>query len=260
MHDPAPLRRPLSSWSRRATRQGFLASIPGTAEALEIGPFCNPALTGPNVRYADIMDAEALRERATSRGRSPGRVPEIDHVLPNGDLSQIAARFDLVFSSHCVEHQPDLIHHLAQVAELLRPGGSYHLIIPDKRFCFDHFLPETLIGDVLQAHEDARRVHTLRSIVEHRGFTTHNRSLRHWLGMHGSIHGPRRMARIAHAIRQRAKACEDYVDVHAWQFTPGSFLNLISELSELKLSPLRPERVWHTPFPRMEFMAVLRKS
>jgi hypothetical protein len=39
-------------------------------------------------------------------------------------------------SSHCIEHQPDLIGHLIGVARLLSTNGLYFLTILDKRSVF----------------------------------------------------------------------------------------------------------------------------
>lgn len=252
--------RPRSSWSRQAGRAGFLAEIDGACDVLEIGPFARPALSGPRVRYADVMGAQGLRARAEEIGRDPVGVPMIDYVTPNGDLSEISERFDVVFSAHCLEHQPDLIHHLRQVAALLRPGGTYRLILPDKRYCFDHFLPESLTSDVLQAHHERRRVHTLKSVIDHCSFTAHRSSLAHWLGWHGPRVRPDRARRIRHGIRRFRQADGAYLDVHAWQFTPWSFLRLIEDLAALEVIPLHLHAVWHTRFGRFEFMAVLKKG
>ena len=89
-----------------------------------------------------------------------------------------------VFSSHCIEHQPDLVRHLQEVANLLEPDGAYFLLIPNKLYCFDHFIAETSVADVMLAHHLGHRVHTLASVIEHRALTTHNDPSRHWLGDH----------------------------------------------------------------------------
>ena len=49
-------------------RNDFATLIPKHASVLEIGPFFNPLLRGPNVRYFDVLPREKLVERATSIG------------------------------------------------------------------------------------------------------------------------------------------------------------------------------------------------
>lgn len=266
--DPARLAAHYSAFGLRegrcaspaAVRAGFLTAIDVELPTLEIGPFVNPALRGPSVTYADVLDQQGLQERAVRLGLST-EAPEINFVCPNGDLSAIDRRFAQVFSSHCIEHQPDLIHHLQQVGDLLEPGGCYFLIVPDKRYCFDHFLPESTIADVLDAHQSKRRVHSLRSVIEHRALTTHNDCNRHWAGDHQDPGYRDSVAvRAAQAIREHVAANGSYVDVHAWQFTPESFRETMSMLFSLRFTSLRPARVYETPRSRLEFCAVLTRE
>lgn len=248
------------SASPAAVRAGFLAAIDASLPTLEIGPFVNPALRGPSVAYADVLNQQGLQHRAVRLGLST-EAPAIDFVCPNGDLSEIDRRFAQVFSSHCIEHQPDLIHHLDQVAHLLELGGCYFVVVPDKRYCFDHFLPQSSIADVLDAHQSERRTHSLRSVIEHRALTTHNDCQRHWTGdhqdpgYHDSV-----PVRAARAVQEYNAANGSYVDVHAWQFTPGSFRALMSALFDLKLTRLKPLRTYETPRNQLEFCAVLARE
>jgi len=240
-------------------RLEFIASIPKEAQVLEIGPFDRPWLLGPQVRYFDVLSQDDLKARAEAEPkRNPDGCPVIHYVSPTGDLSVVHDEFAAVFSSHCIEHQPDLIHHLREVGRLLRPGGRYHLIIPDKRFCFDHFLPETRAADV-QAGK-GRSLHTEKAVTEHVLGTTHNVNILHWLGFHGRPVGENSaaQARNEDALRRTRKG--EYVDVHAWQFTPTSFRALIQQLFEAGEINLRPTTVHNTGFGRIEFMAVLTRS
>nr|WP_051205402.1 hypothetical protein [Salinimicrobium xinjiangense] len=102
----------------------------------------------------------------------------------------INEKFDNVVSSHCIEHQPDLIQHLNDVSQILFPEGKYYLIIPNKRYCFDHFNCESKLEDVLNAHEEKRIKHSLRSVITHRlSMQTHNDPFMHWKGNHGERSG-----------------------------------------------------------------------
>lgn len=148
-------------------REDFVRLIPANADSLEIGPFYNPLLRGSHTRYFDVMDKAALEARSRAIGAHNAVAPEIDFISPIGDLSIVDADFDYILSSHCIEHQPDLVEHLQQVSRLLRPGGRYFLLVPDKRFCFDALLAESTIADVLDAHHAQRKVHALKSVVEH---------------------------------------------------------------------------------------------
>ena len=140
-------------------RQSFVELIPPTARVLEIGPFAAPMLHGPNVSYVDVMPTHDLRARAIQLGLDPEKVPEIDWVSTGSDLSVVSDQFNVVVSSHAIEHQPDIIGHLQDIADLLLPGGRYFLLIPDHRYCFDHFFEPSLLQQMIDAHREKRTVH-----------------------------------------------------------------------------------------------------
>ena len=85
--------------------------------------------------YVDVLDREALQKKAAGDPNSRGAlVPEIDFIWKGEPYRELTRReFDVVFSSHNVEHQPDLVAHLEDVASVLRPGGLFLMVIPDKR-------------------------------------------------------------------------------------------------------------------------------
>jgi hypothetical protein len=240
-------------------REEFVPRAPRNLPVLELGPFANPALRGMNIRYADVLSTTELRVRAVDCGMDPAGCPEIHYVLTHFDLSRITEKFSAVFSSHCIEHQPDLVRHLQSVEMLLSDQGQYLLIIPDKRYCFDHFLPETSIADIMTAYVRNQRVHEVGSIIEHWALTTHNETERHWNGDHGQPHICNTMEPLTRALREYQADPMRYFDVHAWQFTPKSFLDLILLLNDLNLTTLSPVEVHNTPWGRNEFCAILEK-
>jgi SAM-dependent methyltransferase len=239
------------------TRTQFLAQFPSAGSVLELGPFDVPAMVGENVAYFDVLDQEGLRQRAAEHGRNPASGPFIDYVSENGSLSVVTRKFDAVFSSHVIEHQHDLVRHLDEVASIMRPGGSYFLVIPDKRYCLDHFLPETTFSDVLSVFEHGPETHIERAIHHVHYNLAHNDPLKHWIGLHG-----RRLT----ANQPRAAFQQDveqyrsgrYRDIHALQFTPGSFLEILEQLHVTGRSRLKPVKVYDTRFGEPEFFAVLR--
>ncbi|CUU41102.1 hypothetical protein [Blastochloris viridis] len=246
--------------SLAASRAGLISLVRTIAPALEIGPFDRPILPRETAKFFDVQPSEELRKRAAPLDdRDPDGVPHIDYVSPTGDLSIVDDRFRLVVSSHAIEHQPDLVGHLRHVARILDADGCYALLIPDCRYCFDHFLPPSNVGAVIDAHLEGRRVHRLASVIEHHALTTHNDSLRHWHGDHAQ-EGRGDVQRIRNAIAEWQAAAGGYIDVHAWQFTPQSFREITATLHALGLTGLRPLRVYETPHGSNEFCAVLVKD
>lgn len=238
-------------------RPAFVERLGTLGSVLEIGPFCSPVMRGDCVRYLDILDADQLRARAADIGMDASGCPErIHHV---GSIEDVDEIFDGVISCHSVEHQPDLIRHLEGVAQILRPeGGRYHLIVPDKRYCFDHYLPESTVADVIQAHEERRTLHTLKSVIEHRALTTHNDSIAHWQGQHGERYRPDQPDRVREAMNIHRNS--GYHDVHAWYFTPNNFWNITSVLHAVGLTRLKPVEIYATRLNALEFFVVLERD
>jgi SAM-dependent methyltransferase len=229
-------------------------------QCLEIGPFDCPLLKGSHVKYFDVLDSEQLLVRANEHQRATLDVPYIDYVEPSGSLGLVNDTFDFVFSSHCIEHQPNLINHLNEVKSILNVNGVFALIVPDKRYCFDHYIPETNVAEIIDAHKTDLKTHSLRSIIEHRSLTTHNDPLRHWVGDHGNIGELSDPERIRVAIAEYENSCGDYIDVHAWQFTPNSFVSIMETLYNLGFSPFNNVTVSGTPFARQEFTVIMQSD
>ncbi|MEM6537468.1 MAG: hypothetical protein AAF668_07025 [Pseudomonadota bacterium] len=242
-------------------REHLLSIVAESGDVLEIGPFFNPTIAGENVSYFDVLDQNALRARAKDHSLNPDNVPYIDYVSPIGDLSVVDHQFAAAISSHCIEHQPNLVGHLHQVEQLLIPGGSYFLIVPDKRYCFDSLLAESTSADIIGAHIEGRKRHAVAHIIEHRAMTTHNDPQRHWQGDHTEPRSDEeRQRRIRQALQEVSDAGEDYIDVHAWKFTPDCFHKILDDLAALELTGLSIDYIGDTPSGRNEFTAVLKKQ
>lgn len=243
-----------------AYRKNFIPLIDTSTPTLEIGPFFSPALRGGDVYYFDVLDRDGLIEHARSMNLGEVQPPFIHYVSPYGDLTTIDRAFSNIFSSHCIEHQPDLVSHLQNVGNLLDKGGRYYVVAPDKRYCFDHFLPKSLLSDVICAHAEKRTNHTMATVIRHCSQTTHNEPKRHWRGDHADPGYSEGIAARALNAVDVYRASEGYFDSHAWQFTPDSFRSICQQLYDLKLSPLRPTQVRATQRGYFEFTAILEKD
>lgn len=246
--------------SRVTDRLSFFALVGIQGSILEIGPLANPSVRGANVKYFDVLDTEALRAKARANQQNPESCPNIDYVSDTGDLGIVNAQFDAVVSSHAIEHQPDLVRHLDGVARILKLGGRYFLAVPDKRYCFDHFIAETTLADVLGAYARAARLHDATNIIRHFISTTHNDCMRHWHGDHGASAWKTDPTLIATALDHVARTAGIYADAHAWQFSPESFADLMQALHGHGFSPFSVERVYPTLYGSLEFYAVLKKE
>lgn len=243
--------------SPHARRGGFQEFARGAKSILEIGPGHRPSFIGAHVRYFDVTDPDGLRARvAHMPDENTGGTPKhIDYVSPTGDLSIVHETFDVVFSAHAIEHQPDLIRHLRDVRRLLNPGGAYLALMPDRRFCFDQTTPRSTLGQVIQAHKEERRTHSIANIIDACMLSTHNDADRHWRGDSPDVAFDIDRARHALSIVESAK--DAYIDVHAWRFTSEEMRDVLQALRALALIDVSAIRVFSTPHGADEFGLML---
>ena len=243
--------------SQYALRDGLLKFARGANSVLEIGPGHRPCFTGPKVRYFDVTDNAGLRARVAHKpDEHVGAAPKIVHyVSPTGDLGVVPETFDVVFSSHAIEHQPDLIRHLQAVRRLLNPGGAYIALVPDRRYCFDQFQPRSTLGQVIEAFRQERRTHSIANVIDANILGTHNDPLRHWAG--DSPETPLDVRRARHALKTLEQAGGDYLDVHAWRFSSEEMRDTLNMLRALDLIAFDAIRVFSTPRDSGEFALIL---
>ena len=239
-------------------RNEFLANIDLKLKSLEIGPFASPFLTGNKTRYFDIKDKKGLINRAKEHNLDTSRIPDIDYVSPTADLKIVKEKFDLVFSSHCLEHQLDLIEHFKDVGNLLIKNGFYYMAIPDKRYCFDHYIPHSLLSDVLNSHFFKTKRHTLKTVLSECE-TTHNFPNLHWSGDNGqNIYENNRLLCYKDKIKMFMKS-DDFIDFHQWRFMPDNFVFIVNSLYRMGLIELKLEKIFCTMKDSNEFFAILKK-
>jgi SAM-dependent methyltransferase len=226
---------------------------------LEIGPLNRPLITGHFMKYFDLLPTEKLKIRAVDQGLDPISVPPIDFHDENGDLSVIADTFNDVISAHCLEHQPDLVRHLQNVSRILKStSGRYWIVLPDKRYCFDALIPETSLTGIVEAFDKHLTKPSIWKVIEHRALTTHNDPVEHWNGNHGDP-DTNLKSRWDAAKKEFEDSDGAYIDVHCWQFTPQSFVNIINGLLKLGYIDFEVEEIFDTPTNDLEFCAILKK-
>lgn len=217
-------------------------------------------VNGHNVFYFDVLSSEELISRALEHGIPTSRIPKKIHYVAN-NLDSIPHSFDNIISSHVVEHQPDFLSHLQSIEKCLANKGRYFLCVPDKRYCFDHNLCESTIADVLHAFYEKRKVHNLKSIIEHRCLTTHNDPMLYWGNFANKVWLNKSSPdSIFNAINEYESSLGSYIDVHAFYFTPSSFFNIMQLLFALKLTTLHVERIYPTKLNNNEFWVILKKG
>lgn len=220
------------SWNTAQLRNFLKSRV--FENSLEIAPYHSPLLNG--AKTFDVFNQKELQDAARKLIQEGiqvdvNAIPQIDYTHPTGDLSSVDCTFDLIVSSHCAEHQPNLIRHLQHVAEKLNHDGLYVCIFPDRRQCFDQSLPAKTLAEVLQANYESREFHTFVNLWNSRFHTTHNDSPRHWRDDHES-NKKTFSSKDEELILQESKS-RKYIDCHAWQFSDNEMVDLIMNLHKL---------------------------
>ncbi len=247
--------------------QILLAPVSREAHIIEIGPSYNPIAPkagGWNTKTLDHTTREKLIAHYRGQpGVDVNRIEEVDFIWTGGPLADAVPKalhgtFDALVASHVIEHTPNLIAFLNSAAVLLKADGVVALAIPDKRYCFDYFQPLTTTGQLLAAHAEQRSRHTRRVAFDHVAYAVNNGGVGAW-GQQ-----PTQELRFFHTVEEARKLFdliekrEDYVDLHAWRFTPASFELLLLELARLGETNWCVDRV--TPANGCEFFAWLRRG
>jgi hypothetical protein len=238
-----------------------------TGRGLEIGPLAAAIATRQqaDVRYADVFGRDRLVEHYEGHPINLDLIPEIDYPLWDGERMRTLAEaakpgvpFDWIAASHVIEHIPDVIGWLQQIAEMTTDEGTLVLAVPDRRYCFDSHRPPTTVGQMLQAFDARDLTPSVRAVYDYFRTTVDMAPQRYWKGEFPTY--DRRIHSLELTLEKVAEArAGNYVDAHVWMWTPDSFVETIDELRLLGLCPWRVERLAPTERNELEFLAVLRR-
>jgi len=163
-----------------------------------------------------------------------------------------------VVASHVIEHVPDVIGWLDEVAQLLFDDGRLVLAIPDRRFSFDALRPATTVGQMLLAHRARDVTPSVRAVYDHYSQAVTFNPAAAWLGLPPDPN--QRIHDLDYVLAQLAR-CEDgqYVDCHVWLFTPRSFIEQLQELERLDLVSFVVDEIVLPRQGEFEFYVRLRR-
>jgi SAM-dependent methyltransferase len=207
---------------------------------LEIGPLVNPIVTPDmgQVYYADHASAAELRAKyLDDPGVDVDKIAAVDFVWGDQTLAECAAAaapFDYVVAAHVVEHVPDLVGWLREVAQVLPPGGRLCLVVPDRRLTFDVRRRPTTLAEIVEAHVLHFRRPSARAIFDHFSRYVDVDTAALWHGARGYPEGTPVDLPMGWAQVQRAQTGE-YLDTHCWVFSDGEFVELLGELMRMGL-------------------------
>lgn len=243
-------------------RQHIRQSTATTDRGIEIGASYAPILPkaeGYDVFVIDHASQDELQAKYAAQGVDVSRVEPVDAIDDGGEFTQLLApgeSFDYIVASHVFEHLTDPIHFLQRCERALGDSGRLYLLIPDRRFTFDYLRPVSSTGQFLRAYLDGQRRHDAGALYDHHAFNAMRDGVQVWgdPGPGNIVFAGTPHAGYAAAVNTGT----DYVDCHAWVFTPSSMRLLLSELRALGLLTLN-EAFFHDSVG-CEFMLVLSRS
>ena len=251
----------------RRRRIGALVDL-ARGRGLEIGPLSSAVAQRPeyDVRYVDAWSQGNLRAHYAHDSNVVGEdIPEMDFVLIQPDrtlsLAEAVSRdapYSWVVASHVIEHVPDVIGWLGDIASVLADDGELVLAIPDRRFCFDARRQATSVGQMIHAHDLESTVPSVRAVFDHFREAVSVTSASLWRGATidetARIHGLEQTLELTEQARSG-----QYIDCHVWTFTPESFCAQVRELGRLGMTDLVLHHLVPTAPDELEFYAVLRR-
>ena len=231
---------------------------------LEIGPSHNPIAPkkdGFNVKILDHMTKEGLIEKYKEHHINLQNIEEVDYVWNGEKYSKLIGDkhcFKWIIASHLIEHTPDLVSFLNDCDELLSDDGILSLVIPDKRFCFDHYRPITSLSNVIDANYHNHTIHSPGTVAEYFLNVVSKSGQIAWDSNHSGQYEFVHTLMDAKNGMQSVINDSSYLDVHSWCFVPSSFRLIINDLFNLGLISLK--EVCYFPTSGSEFYVSLSRN
>jgi hypothetical protein len=228
---------------------------------LEIGALHHPIVerSGAKVLYVDHADTAALHAKYADDA-DVGVMVDVDVVWGEDVLADALGDrgpIDWVIASHVIEHVPNPVGWLDQLADVMRDGAVLSLAIPDKRYCFDIHRRESDPSEVVGAWLADSKRPSLATVYDFYARIASVDAAQAWAGAYsqpveGDVERGMEWAR-------RAASTNEYVDVHCWTFTPWSFIAMLRTLFRLGLTSFRVVSFTPTVPNELEFFCALER-
>lgn len=222
----------------------LLSLFDSSGFGLEVGPSYNPLVPkskGYKVETVDHADATTLRKKYSDNA---SQIEEVDYVSDGQGLLELIGspqRYDYIVASHVIEHVTDIVKFLRDCSTLLKPSGVLVLAVPDKRYCFDTLRPVSTVGQALQAYIEKRTRHTPGMLFDHVVSVSKKAGNIVWVEPTLDNIEFAHTRNDAKNLFETSQTSTEYIDTHAWQFTPSYFRYFIKMLRSLGYIQLAEE-------------------
>jgi len=216
----------------------------------EIGPLNLPFLSKSD---ANVLDTEGIRKKYPTLSDTV----EVDRPMINDSIADTLANdapLDYLVASHVMEHVPNPIRWMNEIASVLRAGGLLSIALPDRRATFDFYREETCASDLIAPYLRDLTIPDVRAVYDHHSQATAVNM--HWAipdesaYPHEVINGKGavrpKVVSPDHMAMTRLAQSGQYLDVHCWVFTPPSFLLAMAQIAYDDLLPFRCKQFYPT--------------
>lgn len=229
---------------------------------LEVGPLDRPFVdkSANNVFYVDYFDEEQLRRKIRgNKNRNPEAIVNLDYVLGGRNISEVVDRsFDYIFTSHVLEHLPNLFGWLNDVSKVLNPEGIVFCIVPDCRYCFDIERPNTGLGELIENYSLDRKRPAPRHVFDQHFYHKKVKAASLWSSYFEHKKQVERTFDVHQSYEMFTKAQQSYHDCHVNLFTPDSIKECIVESRKLGLHQFKIIKVSQTRRNKLDFFIDMR--
>ena len=217
---------------------------------LEIGALDRPLIpiTPGKSYFADYISRDQLQHNhADNKSVSVDSIVNVDFIVGQKTLGQVvpkSLRFDNVFASHVLEHVPDLIGWLDDIAAVTKKGGAVRLIVPNAQECFDRRRSLTQEAEIIEAYLERRRKPSARQVYD----------FYRWHDREGHL-----VHTAEQAISMAKASLLNYIDCHCWAFTPQTVSETMHFLVKMQLVKFSVEWITRTLTGEIDFMVGLKR-
>lgn len=247
-------------------REKLLSGLDVThLRGIEIGPLMSPVISKneSEIYYVDHADRETLQSRYLQDPNvNPEQIVTVDVVWRDRTLRECfpdGRQFDYVIASHVIEHVPDMVGWMREIAEVLKPGGRFMLAIPDKRFTFDYLRVPTRLSEVVDAYLRRIRHPSPGQIFDYSANTVELDLIAAWENRVEPASLKRRVS-LRSALERTVEFTQDGRVGHCWVFTARSFIGILADLVDLDLLPYTCVNLYEPERNTNEFIVVLERS
>jgi len=240
---------------------------PMSQDGLEIGALNRPIVkkmeSNGRIQYVDFSTAEKSREKYKNDPNvTIDDIVEVDYLWGTQTLPELVSGkyFDYVIASHVIEHVPNMLGWMREIAMILKGEGVLSLAIPDKRYTFDVKRDLTSIGTLVESYLLDKRRPGPRDIFDQISLATKLDATRAWtenidvetLEHHGTL-------QAAFDAARDNLIMNDYMDVHVNIFTPASFIEILEKASQIGLFDFVVIDFYDTAKGSHEFLVSLKR-